>query len=217
MANPTWLDLKNMVAAQLGKTDGAVYNTKRETLLNAARRKFYTERPWSFLKATASVTMTAKVGNLPADFNRLLNPISVYTYTGTTKYVYEKVDYSDVDSYATDTYVYAIDSNAGTIKTNQTTSPLSVEYTSLPTDHPADNTEDSTTEEAPDITPIVYLGIAMWWKSSERNEDEFKVFMDLYHEELQKMTRMDSMTKPVTFFRPRRQYLNRGYYGLNGQ
>jgi hypothetical protein len=160
------------------------------------------------------VTISSQLGTLPTDFNPKFDPVCVYHYSGAIKYEYTKVEFADINSYATDTYVYALDIANSQIKTNQTTGiSLSLQYTYRPADHPADNTEDSSVEPAPDITAMGYLAIAYWWLSSERNTETHDIFMKMYQQELSNLIRADQSTDPVRLYRPLRSYVSRGYVG----
>lgn len=205
----TILDIKNVVATQMGKTDGNVANTKRDTLINQARRKFYSERRWSFLFTSSTLTFTSKLADLPATYNKKFDPISIYTYISDVKYTYQKVEWQDVEQFTTESYVYAINKTTKQIKINQTTSSLTIDFTALPADAALDTTDDADVEPVDDITPIAYLAIAMYWLSSERSTGKFEMFMDMYRQELGQLISIDSAAQPVKTIR----YLkgNRGY------
>jgi hypothetical protein len=138
----------------------------------------------------------------------------VYTYTGQLKYSYEKVSWDDIDSFDTGTYVYAINKQLGQIKTNQTAvATLTMDYTLLVADRPANNTEDTEEEPVPDITALGYLCISMWWLASERSTAKFQLFDDKYKEEFANLVNLDLQTEAPMFYRPTRAYVSRGYQG----
>lgn len=210
----TFLDIKNFVANHTGKDNGATANTKRDRLINAARRQFYGERAWSFLKDDATLTFTSQEASLPADYNEKFDPIDVYKYSSNLKYKFDKVEWSEVDNYATDRYVYAVDRANGKIRINTTDTTLTLLYTKLPADKAVDTTDDSDSEDAPDITPIGLLATAMWWLSSERSTAKYQLFYDQYNDAMARAVRMDGMTQPVRQFKhyrfdDRKRYVGR--------
>ena len=217
MANPTWLNLKEYVANQLGSATTASTDGIFERVINQARREYYSYRQWSFLKKTATLNFTAQVADVDSDatdYNRKFDPIDIYKYIGTVKYQFSKVAWADVGYYSTDEYVYAIDKNSGQIKVNTTDATLSMDYTHLPADRPTSGTsEDSQNEAAPDITPIGLLAIAKWWLSSERGTGKYQLFKDEYNQALAQATVADAGTTPVRPLYPRKKRINSGYVG----
>ena len=211
---PTYLNLKEAVAENLGKTDGSTYNTKREGAINRARRKYYSERQWSFTtKVGATLTFTAQVASLPSDFNDKFNPISIYTYVGNQKYNYRLVEWSDLTAYGSLDYVYALDPFNGTVKISQSTSTLSLDYTYLPLDKTAtDGSQDADVEPAPDITAISLLATAYYFMSSRQSKGTYQQFLDGYKEQKRDDEMSDSSSTPVRFFNKPRM-LNTGYRG----
>lgn len=191
----TLLDIKNGVADQLGAGNGTTTVPKRDRAINRARRKFYSERRWSFLRKTATLNFTNKTANLSvdvADYNYKFDPISVYSYTGTTEFKYVKVNWDEVSSYNSGAYVYAINKSLKQIKTNQSTGTLTLEYTYLPTDKSIDTVGNADEEPTSDIEPIILLSIAYWWLSSERATGKYQLFKDEYDKELAKAIVSDS-------------------------
>lgn len=210
----TLLDIKNFVANHTGKDNGSTAVPKRDRLINAARRQFYTERPWSFLKDDDTLTFTSQEADLPADFNEKFDPLDIYKYDGNVKYQFKKVDWSEVDNYLTDQYVYAIDRTNGKVRINTSDSSLTILYTKLPADKAIDTSANSDTEDAPDITPIGLLATAMWWLSSERSTAKYQLFYDQYNDAMARAVRMDAQTQPVKLFSPyqfddRKRYVGR--------
>ncbi len=210
----TLLQLKDLVANALGANTGSTPTTIRDNCINQARRVFYSERQWSFLFKTASVSLTTQVGNLPTDYNKKFQPLGVYYYIGSVKYEYHQVSWQDVAMYDQSQYAYAIDLDAGTIYVN-TTSPASVtlDYTYLPTDKVMDGTQDSNSEPAPDINPIGQLAIAKWWLASERATAKYQLFKGEYESALGGAILADNMTKGVTSIYPRSRRIRTGYFG----
>jgi hypothetical protein len=213
---PTTLNLKDFVADQLGTGNGSTSVPKRDRIINQARRKYYSERRWNFLFKSATVTITAQLGTLPTDYNKKFDPIGVYTYSGNTKYQYDKVEWEDLSYYSDADYVYAIDKGNGQIKINQSISSITMDYTHLPADRPINTSEDSQNESAPDITAMGYLAIAMWWLASERNDDNYKLFKAEYDKQLQSDVIADGSSQAVKPIIPRRLPLKTGYRGRRG-
>lgn len=208
----TWLDLKTYVSGQLGADTGATPTALRDKRINEARREFYSYRRWSFLLKSTTLSLTNSVANLPIDYNKKFDPIDVYTYAGSVKTQYMKVAWADVGYFGTDDYVYAVNKQAGTLKTNQAVSTLTIDYTYLPTDKSSSTTADDANEEpAPDITPIGLLAIAKWWLASERGTGKYQLFKDEYKEALANSIVTDAGTIPVKPLFPRTKRYNTGY------
>jgi hypothetical protein len=210
----TLLDIKNMVADQTGAGNGSTSVPKRDRIINSARRDFYSAHQWSFLKKSTTISITAQLGTLPTDFNAKFSPIAVYTYTGATKYLYDKVAWDDVNMYPQDAYVYSVDAGNGQIKINQTAvSSITFDYTHLPADKAIDTSDDTDTEIAPDISPIAKLAGSMWWLSSERDDLKFQIFRDDYQAMLVQAIRTDGGNTGVKTLYPQFTDIGRGYRG----
>lgn len=211
----TFLDVKNEVTGQLGGLDATSYVAKRETCINRARRRYYSETSWQYLGVNDyPLPFTAGIAPLPIDFNVKFSPQDIYFYAGNIKYTFNKVEWGSIPSYLTDQYVYAVDKGvARQVKTNHPElSSLTMSYTTLPTDYTAtDGSQDTSVEPAPDISAIVLLAIGYWWLSKERDEDKYQLFLKQYLEKLKTDLSEDYSTTPVKFFRPTRPYIIRGY------
>lgn len=204
------LDIKNFVASQMGRADGATPNAKRDTLINRARSRFYNERRWSFLRKTASVSLTNKQGNLPSDYNLKFDPYSVYHYVGKLKYEYTKVEWDDVEAHGDGFYVFAIDRANKKIKINNSTvSSVDIDYTIQVPDAALNGSEDSVAEYASDISAIGLLATAYQWLSAERSTGKYQMFMDEYEKMLAQMIANDAATQPVRRLRGTR--IDSGY------
>lgn len=210
----TLSDIKNGVADQLGTGNGSTSVAKRDRIINRARRVFYSVRQWSFLRKSTTISFTAQVGSLPADFNNKFDPIEVYTYSSDIKYVYDRVNWDDVQLYSGDSYVYAIDRENDEIKINQSTvASLTMDYTHLPADKAIDTTDDTDIEPTDDVEPIILLSIAMWWLSSERDDGKHQMFMDEYNALLSQAIRADSKNEGIHLFNKPYNYIGKGYRG----
>lgn len=211
---PTFLDVKTAVTGQLGGLDAATYVAKRETCINRARRRYYSENSWFYLGTNDySLTFTAGIASLPSDMNQKFDPSDIYFYSGNIKYAFNKVDWGSIPSYLTDQYVFAVDKSTKRIKTNHPEiTSLTMSYTTLPADYTAtDGSQDTTVEPAPDTTAIELLSIGYWWLTKERDEDKYNMFLAQYKEKLKDDETEDQATTPVRFFRPVRPYVIRGY------
>jgi len=199
----TLLDIKHGVANQLGADNGATPNNKRDRIINRARRRFYSETAWKFLRDSDTLTFTSQLADLPATYNRKFDPIAVYTYSDTTKNHYTKVGWDDVDFYGEDQYVYAIDKTNNKIKINQSTvTTATLDFTVLPADAAMGSGDDTDEEPAPDIEPIISLAVALWWLASERSTGKHQMFMDEYREQLISAKRSDKATFARRSFYP---------------
>lgn len=211
---PTLGNIKVAVATQLGATDGASSVPKRDQSINRARRQFYNERRWSFCFASASVSLTAREGDLPSQYNEKFDPEAVYYYTDNVKFEFVKVPWSEIDGYPDDSYVYAMNKGTGKVKINRSdVSTVTMDYYQIPADAAISTADDATAELAPDVEPIISLSIAYWWLASERNTANFDRFMDQYKEQLAKAVQADTATQPVLPIRslPREMGYNRSY------
>lgn len=192
----TLLDIKHYVANQLGVDTGATPTTIRDRFINQARRKFYSERRWSFLAKRVTPSWASGVASLPTDYNNKYDPIAVWSETGNLKIEYRKVGLSDLNNYPLD-YVYAIDLQNSQIKINQTSATPFLQYTYLPADASLSGSDDNTTEPVQDITAIAYLAISTYWLASERSNARYQLFRDLYDAELAALSRIDAQKTPV--------------------
>jgi hypothetical protein len=209
----TLLDIKNFVADEIGTGDGSTSVSKRDRLINHARKKFYSEKQWSFLRTEgATLTFTAQVASLPTDYNIKFDPIAVYSYTGNSKYSYSKVAWDDLVQYGTGDYVYAIDKVSREIKISQTESTLLLDYTNLPADKATDTSDNTDEEPVDDITPIGLLATAMWYLSSRQQAGKYQLFKDEYDKELAQWKQADAGSQPIKFFR-RKSWTGFGYGG----
>lgn len=206
----TLLNIKDYVADLIGTGDGSTVVPKRDRIINAARRQFYSERRWSFLLKNSTLTFSSKLASLPTDYNKKFDPINIYSYSGNSKYYYEKVPYDELDSYG-ESYVYSIDKNLGKIKISRSDSTATIEYTYLPTDAPIDATQNSTDEPTNDITPIGLLALGMWYLGSRQSGGKYQLFKDEYKSELQKAIQSDP--SPIRKLNPRTYLPKFGYRG----
>ena len=212
----TLIDIKNFVADLIGTGDATTAVPKRDRLINLARRRFYSEHKWSFLRVEEeAITITDQLGELPSDYNIKFDPISVYTYDGNYKYMYKKVAWDDLEMYGTSDYIYAVDKVNKKIKISQTSvSEVKMDYQYLPADKAVDTTEDTDEEPIDDITPIGLLGLALWFQSARQSVGRYQLYMDEYKEELVKWIIADTGSKSIKRF-DRPVTLETGYRGRN--
>ncbi len=196
----TLLDIKKFVASQTGKTDWSVADTKRDTIINQARREFYSTKKWKFLKKTATLTFSSGSASFPSDYNPSFDVGQIYSYTGTEKQPYTQVDLEDLTSYPADStsdFVFALDIENSAIKSNQQSATPTLTYYHLPADKATDASDDSDVEPSTDITCISLLATAMWWLAKERDADNYNRFYVRYQEALKKAIQRDNINGPA--------------------
>jgi len=209
----TLLDIKEFVTNQIGADNASTSVSKRDKIINQARRQFYSERQWSFLNKSSSVSLSSQLGSLPSNYNNKFQPKGVYTYNGNTKYDYTQVEWGDITLYPTDQYVFALDKVNSQIKINQSSvSSVTLDYTYLPADKATDGTEDDDSEPIDDITPIGLLALAKWWLSSERGTGKYLLFKDEYQKQLAKDIASDAGSEAVRPLLPRVRGIKTGYH-----
>lgn len=195
----TLLDIKKFVASQTGKTDWSVADSKRDTIINQARREFYSTKKWKFLKKSATLTFSSGEADFPTDYNPTFDVGQIYSYTGTDKQPYSQVELEDLSGYADDSasdFVYALDFENKKIKSNQQSATPTLTYFHLPSDKATDASEDADVEPTTDITCICLLATAMWWLAKERDDDNYNRFYVRYQEALKKAIQRDNINGP---------------------
>ncbi len=211
----TLLDIKKFVAAQTGKTDWSVADSKRDTLINHARREFYSTKKWSFLKKLTTLTFSSGEVSFPSDYNPSFDIGQIYSYSGTEKTEYTQVELEDLNKYEDDSssyYVFALDIENSKIKSNQQSATPTLTYFHLPADKATDASEDSDNEPTTDITCIGLLATAMWWLAKERDDDNYNRFYIRYQEALKKAIQRDNIVGPEMSLE---QYLSKYDLGWN--
>lgn len=195
----TLLDIKKFVASQTGKTDWSVSDTKRDTIINQARREFYSTKKWKFLKKTTTLTFSSGEADFPSDYNPSFDIGQIYSYTAQDKTVYDQVQLEDLDKYVDDSasdFVFALDIENSKIKSNQQSTTPYLTYYHLPSDKATDGSDDTDTEPTSDITCICLLSTAMWWLAKERDDDNYNRFYVRYQEALKKAIQRDNINGP---------------------
>lgn len=196
----TLLDIKRFVASQTGKTDWSVADSKRDTIINQARREFYSLRKWKFLKKSATLTFSSGEASFPADYNPNFDVGQIYSYSGNDKTSYSQVELEELSKYEDDStsyYVFAIDYENSKIKSNQQSATPTLTYFHLPADKATDASDDTDAEPTTDITCICLLATAMWWLAKERDEDNYNRFYVRYQEALKKAIQRDNINGPA--------------------
>jgi len=195
----TLLDIKKFVASQTGKTDWSVSDTKRDTIINQARREFYSTKKWKFLKKTTTLTFSSGEADFPSDYNPSFDIGQIYSYTAQDKTVYDQVELEDLGKYVDDSasdFVFALDIENSKIKSNQQSTTPYLTYYHLPSDKATDGSDDTDTEPTSDITCICLLSTAMWWLAKERDDDNYNRFYVRYQEALKKAIQRDNINGP---------------------
>ena len=193
------LDIKRFVASQTGKTDWSVADSKRDTIINQARREFYSLRKWKFLKKSATLTFSSGEADFPTDYNPNFDVGQIYSYSGNDKTEFTQVELEDLPKYEKDsaTYnVFAIDYENSKILSNQQSATPTLTYFHLPADKAIDASEDNDIEPTTDITCICLLATAMWWLAKERDEENYNRFYVRYQEALKKAIQRDNVNGP---------------------
>lgn len=196
----TLLDIKKFVASQTGKADWSVADSKRDTIINQARREFYSTRKWKFLKKSATLTFSSGDADFPSDYNPMFDVGQIYSYSGTDKTEYLQAELEDLSTYADDSsddYIFAIDYENSKVKSNQQSATPTLTYYHLPADKAIDGSDDSDTEPTSDITCICLLATAMWWLAKERDEENYNRFYVRYQEALKKAIQRDNVNGPA--------------------
>ena len=192
----TLLDICQEVANQLGKNNGDVADTKRDTAIKRARRRFYKEYPWSFTKKSDTITFASGVAGFPSDYDTNFEP-KIYSYSGVLKKEYKLVPLEDVSGYTTDIPVFAIDYGNSQFVTNLDSAPNITYHIRVS----SDMSNTSVIEPCDDISAIVSLSVALYWLLSERNDDMFKMFKADYDTEIDRLIKEDAKKSPVRRFR----------------
>jgi hypothetical protein len=190
------LNIKQFVASQTGKTDWSVADSKRDTIINQARREFYSIRKWKFLKKSATLTFSSGEVAFPADYNPNFDVGQIYSYVGQDKTSYDQVELEDLPKYESDSssyFVFAVDYENSKIKSNQQSATPTLTYYHLPADKATNASDDSDIEPTTDITCICLLATAMWWLAKERDEDNYNRFYVRYQEALKKAIQRDNI------------------------
>ena len=196
----TLVDIKNFCSDMIGTGDGTTSVPKRDRLINQARRKFYSERKWSYLFKTDTLTFTANVATLPTDMNTKWMPTAVYSYSGNQKTHFRPVDWDELGRYGTSDFCYALDKSNRQIKISSSDATLSIDYYYLPTDKAITTDDDADVEPCEDITPIGLLSLSYWYLSSRQKSGSHQLFMDEYKQELSLAIMNDK--KPIRKYRP---------------
>lgn len=211
----TYLNVKEGVAANLGKTDATIYNAKREGSINRARRKYYQEKEWGFCKKVGqTLTFTNQLASFPSDYSRKFKKFTLYKYVGNVPYEYDRVEWDELSAYNSLAWVYAIDPANKQVKISTTDATLLCDYTAQPTDKTAtDGSQDADIELAPDTTAIELLGTAYYFLSARQSKGGYKAFKEEYDQQLLLDKAADHMLDTPVFFRDQTPVLNTGYRG----
>lgn len=141
------------------------------TLLNKIYKKVCRNRPWEFLRKTATGTLSTSVAyvSLPSDFSFFAEPKVVYVIKNGIYEKYEIINYNQKREHLNeDRYCYLDMANSRLVFTLQPTSAYSYEfdYTYMPS--------DLTTIDSPvlpsDFHPMIYHGMAVEDTIIQQNE-----------------------------------------------
>lgn len=198
---PTFLQLKNATANQLGKSDGGTANTIRDNHINdVVRNEIANVFPFSWLRKTNSSISINSSGqaDLPSDYNP---NHKIYDLRRVVSGTYSDDLYTEVPQEAFDTYGagslrYFIDFNTGTnlYRLNSTEPSVTLKVTYYHT--PAAMTADADVCVVPDQDAVAYLAAARYWLSSERDETNHDRFKALGNQRLQQLVLDDKKARP---------------------
>lgn len=203
------LDVKNYVARQRNNSDGATPDATRDGLINEAFKEVYNARRWTWLEKKATLTITSGEANLPADFNKLYDPIKIWSYDAqdtTSKIDFKQVSIDDLNSYTSDGNIFALDTENGKLlfKTLETT--VFMLYTSEFTDYAMDGSNDSDTLLIPNYDAVKYLALSMYWMSQERATGKQQLYFDNYQRALNDLKKQDRVVGVRYIKHPLRKY-----------
>lgn len=214
------IEIKNYVANQRGRNDGNVPDPKRDSIINDAREKYYSSRPWDFLKhngfiltfAADALYTNLSSSALPLDRNRA-SDITVYDSLGrpVQRLPIDQLVLSVKGMY---NQFFAVDEYRNLLLTNSTQPTLFINYLRRVKKAALDGSEDSLAELAPNLTAIKFLSMALVWVAGERDTDSMKDWMNMYQEQYKLDVRMDILNEPIRRYRmtPRGTgFTKRGY------
>lgn len=168
MAFETFSRLKQMVANRRGLTNDATDDTLRDNAILDAVKQIYQEAKFSWLKKLTTLTVTAGVADLPADFQVSYGLATVYD---ADKKEYTPVHQEEIPWLTDSDYRYWITWDATdkvfVFNTNQTTASLTAWYFI----EPAEMSDGADTTPIPDPWAIAWLATALWWSAAEHEED----------------------------------------------
>lgn len=209
---PTFLQLKNATANQLGKTDGGTTNTIRDNHINdVIRNEIADAYPFSWLRKTNSAISLNSSGqsDLPSDYNPN-HPLTLRkVVTGTSNdTLFTEVPRDVFDTYGAGSFRYYIDYNTSTDLYRLNTTEASITAQIVYWFKPAAMTADADICIIPDQDLVAFLAAARYWLSfweDETNHDRFKA---LGNQRLQQLVLNDKKANPL---RPNRS----SAYGRN--
>lgn len=189
MAYETFLKLKQMVANKRNKTNENTADVVRDNAIVDACKQIYQEARFSWLKKKVTLTVTAGVSNLPADYQVSYGLVTVYDADKNeyTPVVLEETPWLEAGDYR---YWITWDATAKlfVFNTNQTSASLTAWYFI----EPAALSADADTTPIPDPWAIVWLATALWWSATEHEEDLLNnPFYPKYQERLNMMKAND--------------------------
>lgn len=187
MAN--FQELKQITVAYRNKTDYGNSDSVRDKMINLARKEVYNSYPFSWARASATLSLSSNQAALPTDYNPLFG---IHYAKDENDNVYTQIDPKLQDQYDdTDDYVFWVDydSTAGNYVFHTPTSATTMEiiYYILP----ADLSDDADEDVCPDPEVIGLLAAAKLWLAKERDETNHDRYMALYRQRLTKLITND--------------------------
>lgn len=178
-----------MTANRRGLTNQNSTDTLRDNAILDAVKQIYQEAQFSWLRKLTTLTVTAGVADLPADYSVSYGLRTVYD---ADKNEYTPIDEGEIPWLTASDYRYWITWDATdenwVFNTNQTTATLTAWYTI----EPAEMSDNTDTTPIPDPWAIVFLATALWWSAAEHEEDLLRApTYPLYKERLDLMKAHD--------------------------
>ena len=198
---PTYLELKNATANQLGKSDGGSANTIRDNHINdVIRNEIADSYPFSWLRKSGSLSLDSSgQADLAADYNPV-HPVYDLrkTVSGTgNDDIFTEVTREGFDKYSAGDYKFYVDYNTSTNRYRVNTTEVSLTATVTYYHKPTALSADADVCIVPDQDVVAYLSAARYWLSSERDEANHDRFKSLGNTRLQQLILSDKKTNPL--------------------
>ena len=189
----TFKTLQNMFAREIGELDYTAIDNTLKNILNDSYRYVTSRHPYTALRKTASSTIASGELVAPTDIDYAhISENTLYSYSGTDKTEYSLVGLSDVDSYDTDSCVYAIDQENGKIISNQDAA-IKFEYQAVPAE--LSGLTDTIKIPIPEV--ISACAANTYWNGVEGEEKRAEKALAKSEELLKRSVFEDVKTKPA--------------------
>lgn len=198
MARPTFLELQKRLKYLIGEdgssgADTTTTGLTQKSHINAAIVDIINEFPFSWNVASSTLSVSAGVADLPADFNPKWS-IEDARDADNNAYTYVPIFNRNLDG---DNFVYWITYDVAgdhyVFNTNQDTATVTIYYHFTPDEL----TTDAGVCIVPDKEAVAYLAGAKHWISDERNEELENKFTKEYQRRVQALYIQDLNFGPV--------------------